>query len=175
LLSAEADRHPADRVASAWRDDLAGLGLAAAVNSWSVTGLELLLGLPALFRMLPQIPTLIAAPGVFAGVQGSKAGIDPKLLSRIRSLLAKAESTEIPDEAEALSARAQELISRYALDRLTVAEYSEGRPSGHDRAPVDRPAVLAGKSNVDRRNGSRQSVPCRCFTGLGLRCSGTVR
>ena len=123
LLTAEADRHPTDRVASAWRDDLAGLGLAAAVNSWSLTGLELLLGLLALFRMLPQIPTLIPAPGVFTGVQGSKAGIDPKLLSRIRSLLAKAESTEFPEEAEALSAKAQELISRYALDRLTVAEY----------------------------------------------------
>jgi hypothetical protein len=59
LLSAEADRHPAARVATAWRDDLAGLGLASAVNSWTATGLELLLGLLAVFRTLPQIPTLL--------------------------------------------------------------------------------------------------------------------
>jgi Protein of unknown function (DUF2786) len=122
LLTAEADRHPADRVAPAWRDDLAGLGLATAVNTSSVTGLELLLGLLALFRTLPQIPTLIPAPGVFAGIPEPTAGIDPKLLSRVRSLLAKAESTEFPEEAEALSAKAQELISRYALDRLTLTD-----------------------------------------------------
>ena len=36
----------------------------------------------------------------------------------MRALLAKAESTEFDEEAEALSAKAQELISRYALDRL---------------------------------------------------------
>jgi hypothetical protein len=121
LLSAEADRHPTDRVAPAWRDDLAGLGLATAVNAWSVTGLELLLGLLALSRTLPQIPTLIPAPGAVAGIP-EQTGIDPKLLSKARSLLAKAESTEFPEEAEALSAKAQELISRYALDRLTLTE-----------------------------------------------------
>jgi hypothetical protein len=59
LLTAEADRHPAARVATAWRDDLAGLGLATAVNSWTATGLELLLGLLAVFRTLPQIPTFL--------------------------------------------------------------------------------------------------------------------
>jgi hypothetical protein len=82
---------------------------------------------------------------MFAGVQGSRAGIDPKVLARVRSLLAKAESTEFPEEAEALSAKAQELISRYALDRLTLAEHH-----GHDddqvttaRLWIDPPYLLA--------------------------------
>ena len=145
LLTAEADRHPVDRIAPAWRDDLAGLGFRSAVNAWSVPDLELLLGLLALIRTLPQIPTLIPAPGVFAGIQEPMAGIDPKLLSRVRSLLAKAESTDFPEEAEALSAKAQELISRYALDRLTLADH--GTHDDHQvttaRLWIDPPYLLA--------------------------------
>jgi len=41
----------------------------------------------------------------------------PKL-AQVRALLAKAESTTYDHEAEALSAKAQELITKYALDRL---------------------------------------------------------
>ena len=38
------------------------------------------------------------------------------MLGRIRGLLAKAESTEFPEEAEALTAKAQELMTRHAVD-----------------------------------------------------------
>jgi hypothetical protein len=48
-------------------------------------------------------------------------GIDPKLLTRISALLAKAESTTFPDEAEALSAKAHELLTRHAIDRAVLA------------------------------------------------------
>ena len=41
-----------------------------------------------------------------------------RALGRVRALLAKAESTTFAEEAEALSAKAQELISRYSLERL---------------------------------------------------------
>lgn len=41
---------------------------------------------------------------------------DARLLGRIRGLLAKAESTDFVEEAEALTAKAQELISRHAVD-----------------------------------------------------------
>jgi hypothetical protein len=39
-------------------------------------------------------------------------------LRTIRALLAKAERTDFPDEAQALSAKAQELMARYALSEL---------------------------------------------------------
>ena len=144
LLAAEADRHPADRVAADWHDDLAGLGPAATASSRSIVGLELLLGLLALFRTLPQIPTLIPPPGALATPRDSAGGIDPKLLARVRSLLAKAESTEFPEEAEALSAKAQELISRYALDRLMVAEHkTDDRRVRTSRMWIDPPYLLA--------------------------------
>ena len=51
---------------------------------------------------------------------------EQKALARVRALLAKAESTEFPDEAEALSAKAQELMSRYALHQA-VLEHDDGR------------------------------------------------
>jgi hypothetical protein len=41
---------------------------------------------------------------------------DDRVLRRIRGLLSKAESTEFPGEAEALTAKAQELMSRHAID-----------------------------------------------------------
>jgi hypothetical protein len=41
---------------------------------------------------------------------------DSRMLARIRALLAKAESTEFPEEAEALTAKAQQLITRHAVD-----------------------------------------------------------
>lgn len=46
---------------------------------------------------------------------------DDKVLSRVRALLAKAESTTFPEEAEALTAKAQELIARYSIDEAMAA------------------------------------------------------
>lgn len=42
-------------------------------------------------------------------------------LNRVEALLAKAESTEYPDEAEALLAKAQELMARHAIDEAMLA------------------------------------------------------
>ena len=41
---------------------------------------------------------------------------DDRALRRIRGLLTKAESTDFPDEAESLTAKAQELMTRHAID-----------------------------------------------------------
>jgi hypothetical protein len=62
------------------------------------------------------------------------------MLDRIRALLAKAESTEFAEEAEALSARAQELMAKYSIDHALLAARSGDReePSGR-RIPVDGP------------------------------------
>src|SRR5271170_4153282 len=42
------------------------------------------------------------------------------MLERIRALLAKAESSEFPPEAEALTAKAAELMARYGIDRARL-------------------------------------------------------
>lgn len=45
---------------------------------------------------------------------------DPKILARIRGLLAKAESTEFPEEAKNLRAKAYELIGTYGIDEAVA-------------------------------------------------------
>jgi hypothetical protein len=55
-----------------------------------------------------------------------------KIVSRVQALLAKAESTTYPEEAEALTAKAQELITRYSID-AAIAQ--------HRRAAGARPQL----------------------------------
>ena len=45
-----------------------------------------------------------------------------KIVSRVQALLAKAESTTFPEEAEALVAKAQELMARYAIDAAVAQQ-----------------------------------------------------
>ncbi|MBM0260406.1 DUF2786 domain-containing protein, partial [Micromonospora sp. 4G55] len=62
------------------------------------------------------------------------------MLDRVRALLAKAESTTFPAEAEALTGKAQELIARHSLDRALVEATAE-RPDlpGGMRLSTDAP------------------------------------
>ncbi|TQF74014.1 DUF2786 domain-containing protein [Rhodococcus spelaei] len=59
---------------------------------------------------------------------------DPKVLGRIRGLLAKAERTEFEHEAETFTAKAQELMTRYAITSALVRSRSAaGRTAVHSR------------------------------------------
>jgi len=60
--------------------------------------------------------------------------IDARILTRVRALLAKAESTTFPEEAEALTAKAQQLMGRYAIDQALVDEAGGHRGSPSSRA-----------------------------------------
>lgn len=62
------------------------------------------------------------------------------LLEKVRGLLAKAESTSFPDEAEALTAKAQQLMTRHAIDRAHVdARQGEHPVVGGRRVGIDDP------------------------------------
>ncbi|MBP2454154.1 DUF2786 domain-containing protein [Mycolicibacterium lutetiense] len=69
---------------------------------------------------------------------------DAKALSRVRGLLAKAEATKFPEEAEALSAKAQELMSRYSLHHA-IRDHERGRVAEAiaRRIWIDNPYVSA--------------------------------
>ncbi len=103
----------------------------------------------ALLRMLPPIPdvTQRPKPGRHDGENSASAGV----LAKVRALLAKAESTEFPAEAEALSAKAQELIATCALDRY-AAQLDGPGPDGAmtvRRLWIDAPYVEAKSLLVD--------------------------
>ena len=123
----------------AWR--LANLaGLRGAVANAAET-LQVLGHLPALERLLPLPGT--ARPGAHQSAhQADEDALpaDERVLGRIRALLAKAEATEFAQEAEALSARAQQLMAKYSIDHalLTARDGHQETPGGR-RLPVDPP------------------------------------
>ena len=66
-----------------------------------------------------------------------------RVLEKVRALLAKAEATPYPAEAEAFTAKAQELLSRHRLDGIdpgSLGTAPAGGP-GRRRFPVPRPYV----------------------------------
>lgn len=64
--------------------------------------------------------------------------VDEGVLTKVRALLAKAESTNFEHEAEALTAKAQELMARYAIDEALA----NGSAGGGREAPQVRQVVV---------------------------------
>ncbi|HEX5198664.1 MAG TPA: DUF2786 domain-containing protein [Actinoplanes sp.] len=85
--------------------------------------LDAALGLLLELRRLPAIDKLIPAPG--DQPEKRLRGADGRVLERVRALLAKAESTDFPAEAEAFSAKAQELIARHSIEEVLTAAPDE--------------------------------------------------
>jgi hypothetical protein len=100
-----------------------------------VATVALVLEVLAELRTLPPQPLLIPPPGSpgAATAGGPPPEVDPKVLARVRALLAKAESTDFPDEADAFFAKAQELMSRYSLQRAVLADPVKIGPSAAGR------------------------------------------
>jgi Protein of unknown function (DUF2786) len=122
----------ADRDAPSYLSDFARSGRFERVELVD-TALTLL----AILGELPPIELLVPPPGAArrsrARVTGAVHRADARLLNRVRGLLAKAESTEYPAEAETYTAKAQELITRYSLDEALL----EAR-AGDNVAPLAR-------------------------------------
>jgi Protein of unknown function (DUF2786) len=144
----------------------------------------------ALIRSLPPLPKLGPHPGDVSGRRvrggpsgsagpggsgdsgrlrgagGSGGGGDPRILHRVTALLAKAESTAYPDEAEALTGKAQELMTRHAIDVAAVeAERGGGARASGRRIGIDDPYARARVtllSEVARANR------CRAVWSRGL-------
>ncbi|PPK65885.1 uncharacterized protein DUF2786 [Actinokineospora auranticolor] len=116
------DLHPV------WRRQLASLAGAGPVR---LTGplesaLRRVVELLGALMGLPQLPRLVPGP-LDPATEVAAPGVDQRVLARVRGLLAKAESTPYAAEAEALSAKAQELMARYAFEQavVTAAEPQE--------------------------------------------------
>jgi len=84
--------------------------------------------------VVPEMSRLYPLPGsarrgTLAAGRTPGRPVDQRMLDRVRALLAKAESTEFPEEAEALTSRAQELMARHSIDDalLAAAAESSGR------------------------------------------------
>jgi hypothetical protein len=141
----DADYLTAWQLRSGARTELGGLLGAVA------TAIELLhqmAHLVVLERLLPLPGTSAAATAERASArQPNDQPVDDRLLGRIRALLAKAESTEFAEEAEALSGRAQEIMAKYSIDHaLLAAESGRQEEPGGRRIAVDNPYEAAKAS-----------------------------
>ncbi|MEU8138308.1 DUF2786 domain-containing protein [Streptodolium elevatio] len=125
-------------------DDTYLPGLAARMNVTRFTCAGYVLEVLRVLARLPGIVPLhaeAAEPGPRHGADpaaanGRGTGAEPpRMLGRIRALLAKAESTEFPEEAEALSAKAQELMARHSIDEALLA-------AGPGAGPGVRPTAV---------------------------------
>jgi hypothetical protein len=119
------------------RELASDIGLRGVIAT-AIETMHVLQHLPALEPLLP-LPGA-ARPAAKPTAHEHAEPADERLLSRIRALLAKAESTEFTEEAEALSARAQELMAKYSIDHaLLAAETGRKEEPGGRRIAVDNP------------------------------------
>ncbi|MFB8087966.1 DUF2786 domain-containing protein [Streptomyces sp. NPDC055992] len=104
-----------------------------------------LLALHRLLLNLPVIEPVGPPPGAAReALHRPPAAGEPRMLTRIRALLAKAEATGYPEEAEALTTKAQELMARHSIDEALLAARTHGdRTPGACRIGVDAPYETA--------------------------------
>lgn len=141
-----------------WRADLtalsAGIGPIAhapQMRAWAArraigdrAALAVVLNLLRFLGTLPVLEPLLPLPGASRHAAVVVGEADLKVLGRVRGLLAKAEATTFPEEAEALSAKAQELMSRYSLHHA-IDNHEAGRTAeaAARRLWIDNPYACA--------------------------------
>ncbi|WP_186762879.1 DUF2786 domain-containing protein [Lentzea tibetensis] len=132
-IAADCARHPEASIHPRWREQLTEIGAEVwwdtsrpVLGQWAGRHIETpeytartAQRLVSFVGTLGALPRILPLPGSFSG-SVVRSGVDPKVLNRVRGLLAKAESTQFPEEAEALSAKAQELMNRHALERAML-------------------------------------------------------
>jgi Protein of unknown function (DUF2786) len=164
-IAAELYRYATATIDERWTAQLAELGItprpleAGYLEHWGdraradrATTVSVALEVLYVFAVLPELGQLAELPGeartgALAAGRSHPNPADQRMLARVRALLAKAESTEFPAEAEALTARAQELMARHSIDYalLAAASGSTDIPSGRRlflESPYEAPKAL---------------------------------
>lgn len=105
-------------------------------------GIACVLEVLSMFAVLPRLEQLGPPPGTArrrpaaaahradGGGQPSGAVVDQRVLVRVRALLAKAESTNYPAEAETFTAGAQAMMARHSIDVAMLWAEAGGAPHG---------------------------------------------
>jgi Protein of unknown function (DUF2786) len=145
---------------AAWADQLVEMD---AIEAWWGNGRDWLgpwslrkgISFPAALKLaveavgvlmhLPILEEVLPPPSQWGSILVHRAAshrqVDEAVLTKVRALLAKAESTNFEHEADALTAKAQELMARHAIDEALAnheAERGKATPSLR-RVPVDDP------------------------------------
>lgn len=136
------ERHPHEGGAAS----LLPTGGSASTGQWTAA----LVAVDFLHR-LPRIEQLVTPPsgwGSAAQPRTAPTSQRPtddraRTLVKVRALLAKAESTDFPAEAEALTAKAQDLMTRHSIDEALLADDAGGAFDVRGRRVlIDQPYAL---------------------------------
>ncbi|MFC8532406.1 DUF2786 domain-containing protein [Streptomyces sp. NPDC057249] len=144
LIASEVRRYP--QLPPRWRsqlDELPAVPPTGRPDRFSYA--SALLALYRLLLTLPAVEPVGPPPGAAReALTRPPAAGEPRMLTRIRALLAKAEATGYPEEAEALTTKAQELMARHSIDEALLAARTHGdRTPGACRIGVDAPYETA--------------------------------
>jgi Protein of unknown function (DUF2786) len=104
--------------------------------------LHLVVSAMVLLATLGTLPTILPPPGTDPSTWNRRddTPTDIPVLAKVRALLAQAESTTYEAEAEAFTAKAQELMARHAIDSaLLWARTDRGARPMTIRLPMDDP------------------------------------
>ncbi|MFF2503990.1 DUF2786 domain-containing protein [Streptomyces sp. NPDC058067] len=157
--------------------DLPGLPQDAAPGSGSGPGARLdrfsyATAVLELYRLLLRLPPIEAVGPVPGESVARPVAGEPRELARIRALLAKAEATGYPPEAEALSAKAQELMARHSVDAALLAARTHAKDvPGACRIGVDAPYETAKAALLDAVASANR---CRAVWNSGFGFSTVV-
>ena len=83
----------------------------------------------AVLSIIGHLPALPSLGNVGSRTRNPRSHEQERLFTRIRGLLTKAESSDFAEEADAFMAKAQELMTRYCIDRTMVEADAEGEGS----------------------------------------------
>ncbi|KIZ14404.1 hypothetical protein SNA_35525 [Streptomyces natalensis ATCC 27448] len=158
-MAADAARNPATRTPRGprWADQLQRLGadvwweadrgyLDALARRRRTTRFETAYDVLAALRALARVPRITPLPSPKPSrstavppssappAANARSAAASRALGRIRGLLAKAEATTFAEEAEALSAKAQELMARHSIDEALL-DSAAGSPQGAAGGP----------------------------------------
>ena len=132
--------------------------------SRALSVLHLIARLPVLELLTPLPGTAVPAAAPATGADGAdQPAIDERILSRVRMLLAKAESTTFEAEAETFTAGAQSLMARHSIDAAVLAAADAAQQR------VTRRPRVAGSASTTPTTVPRRccSTPSRRPTGAG--------
>ncbi|MFJ8668603.1 DUF2786 domain-containing protein [Streptomyces sp. NPDC093600] len=119
-----------ERLPARWAAQIAELD----TRPWKADRFSYATAVLELYRLLVRLPSLDpVGPVPGDALLPPPAAGESRMLTRVRALLAKAEATGYPEEAEALTAKAQELMARHSLDEASLAA---GAPAGETPGAV---------------------------------------
>jgi Protein of unknown function (DUF2786) len=155
--------YPSGTIDPGWRpqvDDLDAASAAARLGPFDGDLVYVVLGVRRLITFLDLLPTLepfgplpgTLRPGSTGRRPNQAAGVDERMLTRVRAMLAKAEATRYPAEAETFTTAAQALMARHSIDLAMLAATSpptgDDRPTGR-RIGIDNPYEATKASLLD--------------------------